>query len=150
MRVRPEIVLAVFVAAVLVAAGVAALVADDRGASRLDPDSPEGVVQMYLLAVLDDDPAGAAALMSATTGCDEWDFASTYHPDAARIVVTGVEGDGEETVVVVDVSELEGNGLFPADEYAHTERFRLQQEVGRWRIAEPSWPLYSCLHGGER
>ena len=148
MQVRPEGVLVGLVAVVLLVAGAAVLVTGRRDAPERDPDSPDGVVLSYIDAMLDDDADAAAVVLSKESDCDVPDLVGAYHPDSARIVVDDVEVDGAEATVVVEVSDIEGDGPM-SSEYTHTERFSLQREEGAWRIVDARWPYTWCVNEGK-
>ena len=82
---KPERVLAVVVGIIVVIAAVAAVVASRRDAVVYDADTPEGAVQAYLRAVIDDDHDAADAYLDPAADCD-W-------ADAGRVGRDGEEGD---------------------------------------------------------
>src|SRR5688572_24843157 len=67
---KPERVLAVVVGIIVVIAAVAAVVASRRDAVVYDADTPEGAVQAYLRAVIDDDHDAADAYLDPAADCD--------------------------------------------------------------------------------
>lgn len=150
MRIRPEGVLAGLVAVALIAAGAAVFVAANRDVPEFDTDSPDVVALTYVDAVLNDDETTAEALLSERVPCDVSDGAVSYHPDSARVVVDDVVVDGDEAVVVLDVTEIEGNGPFASSEYTHAERLQLRLEQGAWRILQAPWPPSACADGDKR
>lgn len=138
--------LVIFVGAVVALAVAAGLVVANRHTPVLDPDTPEGIVQEYLQAVIAGDYPAAAELLSPSSGCDVSDLAAAYAPGSARIVLDRVAVDGDHAVVTVDVTEDSGDGPFGSSGYSHSERITVQREGGTWKIAGSPWLLSSCSY----
>lgn len=131
--------------AVVLLAVVAGLIVANRSAPPLDPDSPEGVVQQYLEAVIDDDYSSALGLVSPSLGCDVSDIAEMRpYSGSLHVVLDTVRIDGERAVVTLDVTEGGGGDPFGSSGYTRSERIVLEQEEGAWRIASAPWLLYAC------
>ncbi len=141
----PNAVLAAFVGAVVVLAVVAGLVVANRSAPALDPDSPEGVVQQYLLALVDEDYPAAVDLVATSAGCDVADIEEMRsYPGSLHVVLDGVRIDGDRAVVTLDVTEGAEDDPFGASGHARTERVVLEREDDAWRIASADWLLFLC------
>ena len=147
-RVRldgPSRLLAGLVVVVVVLAVVAGLVVVNRSAPPLDPESPEGVVQQFLQAVVDEDHTAAVALVASSAGCEVSDIASA-RPDSEslNVVLAGVRIEGDRAVVKLDVTEGSGGDLFGSSGYTYSERIVLKRRDGAWRIASSPWLLFLC------
>lgn len=140
----PDRVLAAVVGALVLLAVLAGVLAANRDAPELDPQSPEGVTQAFLEAAFDADDETAAELLSPTSGCDVSDVGQAYLPDDVRVVLEGAEVDGDRAVVTLAVTDVYGDGLLGSSEYEHTERARLAREDGAWRLTALPWLLPSC------
>lgn len=81
-----------------------------------DPDTPEGMVQGYLQAII-----GGKKNRGPS----------------------GISPRGGHADVRVRLGSAPGPTPF-AGHYSFTERFHLVREDGAWRIADVPWPLYDC------
>lgn len=144
MAAAPNRVLAVLVGVVVLLAVVAGVVASQRQAPVLDRDSPEGVTQAYVQAVIDGDHLAAADLLSPSSGCDLADVSQAYLPEAVRVVLESAEVEGDQAVVVLRVTDRYSDGPFGSSEYSHTERVTLAREGGTWLVTGSSWLLPTC------
>ncbi|HEX7805402.1 MAG TPA: hypothetical protein VF413_04505 [Cellulomonas sp.] len=144
MASGPNRVLAAVVGVVVVLAAIAGVVAARRTAPTLDPNTPQGVVQEYLRAVLDGDYPAAAKLLSSTSGCTLSDVSSATVSGSARIVLKDTVVDGDTAVVSVDVTEGADNGPFADSGYTHTERITAERDTGVWKISGSPWLLHPC------
>jgi len=136
-------VLAVFVGAVVLLAALAGVVVANRATPALDPNTPEGVVQEYLQAVIDGNYPAAAAVLSPSSGCDASGVAGAYAPESAQIVLDHTAVEGDHAVVTVEVTEGSGDELFGSS-WSHMERITLQHEGGVWKITGSPWLLSAC------
>jgi hypothetical protein len=144
MSSGPNRVLAAVVGVVVVLAVVAGVVGAHRSAPTLDPNTPQGVVQEYLKAVLAEDYAAAATLLSSTSGCHLADVSSANVSSSARIVLHDTVVDGDTAVVTLDVTEGADGGPFGDSGYTHTERITAERDGGAWKISGSPWLLYLC------
>lgn len=140
---KPERILAIVVAAIVVIASVAAVVASQRDEPTYDPATPEGVVQSYLRAVIDGDEDEALAHLDPTAGCD-WDDADTFGIDVSRAVLLASDVEGDEARVEVELVFEAGGGPFDPYEYSQEETFRLVQGEAGWLITDEPWPFFFC------
>ena len=127
---------------VLAALVVLATVFSFVGDAELDPDTPEGVVQDYLRAVIAGDRPGARSYLA-----DEPDGCATRFPRyladrAFRIELIDTTLDTGEAWVTVSVAEAE-QGIF-GDYRPVTYEFRLVPVADGWRIAHQEWPWFEC------
>ncbi len=139
---RADRVLAAAVGAIVVAAGVAAVVATQRGPQTLDPATPAGVVQEYLTALADHDPVAAAELLADASPCAVTDVSAAYLPEEFRAELLG-EIVGDDTALV-RVRVTEGSGDLFDGGWSHEEAVPLVVEDGLWRISGAPWPMGWC------
>jgi hypothetical protein len=144
MSSGPNRVLAAVVGLIVVLAATAGVVAAHRTAPTLDPNTPQGVVQEFLKAVLAEDYPAAAKLLSSTSGCHLSDVSSATVSRSARIVLHDTVVDGDTAVVTVDVTEGADSGPFGDSGYTHTERITAERDGGAWKISGSPWLLYLC------
>lgn len=140
MRNRPNLVLAVVAGLVVALAVVAWLVAGRREPPRLDPTTPEGVVQTYILALVDGDDAAAVASLDPKLGCRA-PLPVTYLMRPVSLTLVSSRATGQDAVVVFDVTEY-GDSLF--DSWSHRETFNLSRSDSAWLISGTPWPIYGC------
>ncbi|MDO5736534.1 MAG: hypothetical protein Q4P15_08670 [Propionibacteriaceae bacterium] len=139
MKARPTIILAVVAALVVVLAVVAAVVSANRERPTLDPSTPEGVVQLFITALFDDDVEAAVTYLDPALGCSD-PQQEIYLGDASRVAVLKTETTGDTARVELRIEEGSGFG----GSYSHDESFALHREGDTWLISEEVWPLYGC------
>ena len=110
---------------------------------QLDPDTPEGVVQRYLQAVVEGRNSVARTYLSDRLQ-DECDarFPRYLSRDAYRIEWVDTVVDGSEARVDVLVAE-DDLGVF-GSYYEFHAGFTLQDSGHGWRITDQEWPWYGC------
>ena len=126
---------------------VAAVFVAVRDPVEFDPETPEGVTQAYLVAILDDDAESAHALLTAELQerCDVEELHDRFWRDEDRritLVDSTIEGDTARIEVKFTVTYNEGP--FGYSESSHEETFRLTRSDGAWRISSAPWPYYRC------
>ena len=122
------------------------------------PDSPEGTVQRYIRAAIDEDPETAIALLTEhnKTDCVLRELREHMgHPsvrvrpippalDRYRVRLGNVEEiDSENVTVTIGTSYVSEPDLFefPNDRNTYEYEFELQRSPdGFWLIAESEWP----------
>ena len=128
--------------AVLAALVVLAAVFSFVGGAELDPDTPEGVVQDYLRAVIAGDrPAARSYLAEELDGCGTR-FPRYLADQAFRIEWLDTTVDTGEAWVTVSVTGSDP-GIFGGGR-PETYEFRLTSAAGDWRITHQEWPWYEC------
>lgn len=131
-------------------AGVVLVVAAVAGALRepadLDPDTPEGVVQDYLEAVLARDHDAAVAHLSEADAdhCGAEGFQRAYVPEALTATLDEVRLRGDRADVLVRLREPTGPPPFGGPGMRSTEAFELVRDGGAWRLTGRPWPLHWC------
>jgi hypothetical protein len=131
------------VLALMAAAVAVALVTTRGGVDLLPADSPEGVVQRYLLALEEEDYQEAYGYLSSDlrTACPLADFISRgYWPSARGNQVTLEETHHLDGLAVVEaeVTVFHHDAPF-ASEYSYTRTFELKLDEGQWRLTGPEW-----------
>lgn len=142
MRARPNVVLLVIAVLVAALAVIAALVAANRTPPSPDLGTPEGVVQEYVIAVLDGDQERMETFLDPALGC-EAPFPFFTQPRPASLSVVSTRVSGSSATVVVEITEG-GGGPLPGGSSTHRETFSLVSRDGRWLIAGNPWPIYEC------
>lgn len=139
MRTRPTAVLVIVAVLVVLLAVVAALVSRGRDYPTLDANTPDGVVQLYVSALFDDDVATAVEFVDPALGCSD-PLPEIYLSDIARVAVLKSTTSGDTASVELRIEE--GSGLDGT--WSHREDFSLRRDQGTWLITGDPWPIYSC------
>lgn len=140
MNARPNLVLGVVAGLVVVLAVVAGVLSVTRRQPPPDPATPEGTVQLFVLAVIDGDDAAAVARLDPALGCTA-PLREVYRPARVSLTVVSTRTTGGQATVVLDVSEAEG-GIFASS--SHREVYELQARDPGWIITGHPWPVYAC------
>ncbi len=132
------------VGALLVGAVALALATTRGGLDLLPEDSPEGVVQRYLLAIEDKEYSEAYGYLSSSlrSTCSLEDFVTRrYWPEASRDQVTleMTQSFDGSAVVTARVTVFDPGVPFGASEYSYTQTYHLKLEAGQWRLTGPEW-----------
>ena len=138
-------------AAVLIVALVA--VALVREPAQLDPNTPEGTVQVYLQAISDGDYEGAFAVLDPDfyEGCDAGSLANPRQEDfTARIDDSGQPVSGDTAFVGVSMTFGDG-GAFGSQWTLNQSFSVVRHDESWWITGEDVWPYFAwdCLHGAE-
>ena len=141
--------IAIAVLALVVLSVVIALVSRAREAAPLSEDTPEGVVQAYLLAIERDDGAASYNYLGSTLRqyCSYSGFRETTTPMESRdmrVTLDGTERVDGEVEVNVHVSHVSLGPPLGGGESVYQVRFYLQQEGALWRFSQPPWPMDWC------
>ena len=143
MRSRPNVVLLVIAALVVGLAVIAAVVSANRTTPSPDLATPEGVVQAYVVAVIDADQEKMESFLDPGLGCKA-PFPYFSPPQAASLALVSSRTSGSTATVVVEITEGEGRGPFLGGIYTHRENFTLVSRNDRWLISGNPWPIYEC------
>ena len=142
-------------AALAVIAVVAAVLVGGGQPTSYPEDTPEGVIQRYIQAILDEDPTRAYDYLStelqekcSLANWQEQTRYSYYRYDEFQILLKEVRRPSDmEAEVIVSVSRFQEPGSFdftPSD-YSYDQRYYLrQQDDGTWRIYVLPSPGYRC------
>lgn len=140
------------VVALIVASVIVALTTSRGAVAGLSEDTPEGVVQGFLLAIQDRHYSQAQGYLSADlqescTVDHVRETARWYVERSAdrRVSLLGAEPLPDDRVEVrVRVTEVDVSPPFGVSERSFTQRYTLAQEDGAWRFVEPPWPVQWC------
>ncbi|MGI5950549.1 MAG: hypothetical protein ACOX61_01690 [Brooklawnia sp.] len=140
MKTRPNVVLAAVTGLVIVLAIVAGVLATRREPPKLDEATPEGTVQLFVLAVIDGDDAAAVARLDPELGCEA--PLETYRPSRVSMSVVSSRTTGQQAQVVLEISEYSEGGFL--ESWSHRESYELVSQGSGWLITGNPWPVYSC------
>lgn len=145
---RTDRTLLIVISLIAVVAVLAVVVVFTRGApAQLDPSTPEGVVQSYTNAVIDDNRPVATALLAQhiRENCDR---AEPGMLTDIRVTVVSTKVTGETAVVRVLISHGSTGGAFGGSGYESDDSFSLAMEDGAWRIDSAPWEFTVCYNQG--
>ena len=139
--------LAVMAIGLVALIAIAAVFVAVRDPVTFDPDTPEGVTQAYLVAVLDENAEAAHALLTPEIQerCDIDELEDRYYRrEDSRITLVESDIKGDRADIEVKFTVTYNGGPFGYSESSHEETFRLTRHDGEWRIAQAPWPYYRC------
>lgn len=142
MGSRPNRVLAVIVAIVLLVGVITLVVSLGRNEVSYEPGSPEAAAQAYLRAALDGDFDAAAELLDPSSDCDAADLDRAYVPEMAGVNLLETVTDGDRSRVRIEVEYPSGGPFGDRGREEHT--LRLVRADGTWLLTGIPWPLYDC------
>lgn len=120
---------------------VAAVVIATRDVPELDPATPEGVAQQFILASFDKDVAGMRAQLTDDLAARCVDLDRIWYETPSRAVITDSRIDGDHATVSIELTTTSGNSPFELSEWGQNITFDLERTEQGWRIAGPDWPL---------
>lgn len=106
-----------------------------RPIETLDPGTPEGVVQQYVQALLDDDEMTMQALVTQRFE-DECDGHRAYLGDV-QVSISESSGLSDRHLIEVEIRHDQGLG----GSYTETSDIQLIRVDNDWKIDEAEWPL---------
>ena len=116
---------------------------------EFDPATPEGAVQGYVRAVLDEDAGLAFSYLTddVQRNCRAGELRNVT-PDSARVVIAHTEITGDTAQVEVRITETYDEGPFTEGPLGggrdtFDETLFLELDDGRWLIAERPWPIHT-------
>jgi|SRR3990170_4952792 len=132
------------VAALLVGAVAIALVTNRGGVDLLPADSPEGVVQRYLMAIEREDYQAAYDYLSSglRVSCSLDDFVRRgYWPETGgdHVTLEKTQSFDGRAIVTARVTVFDPDVPFGASEYSYDRTFHLKLEAGQWRLVGPEF-----------
>lgn len=135
-------ILALVIIAALILSAVSALVSALREDVKFSANSPEGVVQLYLTAIIEGKNDQAASYFAIDSTCDASDIDRAYVSETLRVNLVSTSMDGDNAYVKIDAN-TGSSGPFD-DGYTESHTYRLTKESGSWRIEGIPWPLWDC------
>lgn len=139
---RANSVLALIVAVALLLVSVSLFLNSNRDETSLSPSTPEGVVQLYLKAIIEGKHDVAASYFVSTSNCEASDIDRAYISDTLRVNLVSSEISGNSAYVKIDANESSGD-IFDSG-YTQSHTYRLMRESGNWRLEGIPWPLWDC------
>jgi hypothetical protein len=127
---------------------VAAVLNATRSTPELDPATPEGVAQAFLLEVFDEDYDAAAEYFTPELAdrCEAGDR-FFYGEEPGRAALVDTEIDGDRARVEVEITTTYGESPFDLSESTFEATLIMRRIDGRWLISEPVWQFFSCPEG---
>jgi hypothetical protein len=134
----------ILVAGLMAAAVTTALLTTRGGPHLLAADSPEGVVQRYLLALRKEDYREAYSYLSSDlqTRCSLDDLVGTYYwpyTQEGQVTLERTQRYDGSAAVTATVTVFHGDPPFGASEYSYDRTFQLTLEGDQWRLTGPEW-----------
>lgn len=142
MAKRPNLVLAVIAALVVVLAVTVAMVSASRAKPEFDRSSPAGVVQLYISELHEGNLEATVALLDPELGCTPDNLANYGLSDSLRLRVLKETVTGERASVRLEITE--GIGQLFGGEWTHEETFSLIKDGDSWLVSGSPWPVYYC------
>ena len=132
------------VATLLVGAVAIAIVTTRGGVDLLPADSPEGVVQRYLMAIEREDYRAAYDYLSSDlrVSCSLDDFVRRGYwpePTGDHVTLEKTQRFDGRARVTARVTVFNPDVPFGASEYSYDWTFQLRLEEGEWRLTGPEW-----------
>ena len=136
------------VVAALVVGSVTIALITGRDVDLLPADSPEGVVQRYLLALKDEEYADAYNYLTSDLQerCSLAEFvrrAPSTRVRDTRLTLDETQRFGDTAFVRTSITVFRPVSQFDfplrPSEYTYERTYNLRLEAGQWRMAEPDW-----------
>ena len=139
---HPNRLLSFIVAGIVLVSLFVAFATSEKPPKKLSLDTPQGVVQSFLGAILDGKPEAASKFFSAGSDCRVVDVEHAYIVSTSRIALIKTHLYVNSATVEVSV-EFSSGGL-SMDAYHEEHTFRLTQKNNKWYLVGIPWPLYNC------
>lgn len=142
---RPDRTLIVIVSIIVLVVILAFTVVLTRGnPPKLDPTTPEGVVQDYTSKIVAGDWDKAKLLLSDSVqgNCELQDPGPANN---LRLTLVSSSIKGSNATVRVNITQGQNVGPFGSNESQFEDVFRLVEQDGTWAIDSAPWPLTICF-----
>lgn len=139
---KPNKILLFVTVIALALIAVSAILSSSREEKSYSSSTPEGVVQLYLKAIIEGKHDIAANYFAAGSECDAADIDRAYISDTLRVNLISVSSEGMSAYVKIDATTSSG-GPFD-DGYTESHTYRLIKESGVWKLTGIPWPLWDC------
>lgn len=126
----------------LVLLAVSAFLSSTREEKTYSSSTPEGIVQLYLKAIIEGKNDIAAQYFAANSECDASDIDRAYIAETLRVNLISSSIEADAAYVKIDANTSSG-GPFE-DGYNESHTYRLVKENGAWRLTGIPWPLWDC------
>ncbi len=132
-----------FVVALVVGGLVVALVTN-RDVDLMPEDTPEGVLQRYLIALKDEEYEEAYGYLSREqrdrcTLSEFFSRAPRTRVRDSRVTLADTQTFGDTAIVRAEITTFEADVPFGSSEYSRDRNYSLRLEAGEWRLEEPHW-----------
>jgi hypothetical protein len=141
-RATSNRILLIIAALSIILVAISAVLTASRDEVKLSPTTPEGVVQLYLKAIIEGKNDQAASYFAIDSECDASDIDRAYVSDTLRVNLVSTSTEGESAYVKIDAN-TGSDGPFE-DGYTESHTYRLVKQSGNWRIEGIPWPLWDC------
>jgi hypothetical protein len=141
-RATSNRILLIIAALSIILVAISAVLTASRDEEKLSPTTPEGVVQLYLKAIIEGKNDQAATYFASGSECDASDIDRAYLSDTLRVNLVSTSIEGESAYVKIDANT--GSGGPFEDGYTESHTYRLVKQSGSWRIEGLPWPLWDC------
>lgn len=141
-RATSNRILAIVVIASLLLIALSSILTVTRDEKSFSSSTPEGVIQLYLKALIDGKNDQAASYFISNSECDAADIDRAYVSETLRVNLVTSSIEGDSAYVKIDAN-TGASGPFD-DGYTESHTYRLSREGGNWRIEGIPWPLWDC------
>lgn len=142
MSKMPNRAILAIVAFVSIVAIIVVAISSNRNTSQFEVNSPEWVVQQYLVAMFDGDTDSAIKYLSDSSPCNVTHLDRAWVERNASIDLVEVEIAGVTARVEVDI-EFGNRDIFSTP-YVESHVYRLEKSDTNWLISGIPWPVYDC------
>lgn len=133
-------------AAVVLALSVIVISSLAREPASFDSDSPEGVVQSYVTALIDERWSDARSHLDEELRdrCDATELARARTEDVSRVSIDDVSTTDGSSIVDVTITHSSLNDPLNPSTWDQEVSYTLIREVDRWVVDEIGWPYPPC------
>ncbi|MFZ9283976.1 MAG: hypothetical protein ACO24V_04630 [Candidatus Nanopelagicales bacterium] len=147
MNKTPNRALILMVTLISVVAIIFVALSTTRSTNNYEVNSPEWVVQQYLLAMFDGDTDSAYSFLAPSSPCNVTHLDRAWTDQDASINLVEVETNamgGSKSTARVEVAVEFGSSDFLGPSYIESHVYRLEESEGSWLITGIPWPVYDC------
>ena len=126
---------------------VAAALTAGRRVPILDPSTPEGVAQGFVLAVFDDDEPAAFEFLTDELANRCQEAGRLWFPEPGRATIVETKVTDERAVVELEISTVYGNTPFELSESTRAITLVMVRSGSAWRISENPSGWFWCPAG---
>lgn len=147
MNKTPNRALILIVTLISVVAIIFVALSTTRSTNNYEVNSPEWVVQQYLLAMFDGDTDSAYSFLAPSSPCNVTHLDRAWTDQNASINLVEVETNvmvGEKNTARVKVAVEFGTSDLFSTPYVENHVYRLEESEGSWLITGIPWPVYDC------
>ncbi|MFZ9751499.1 MAG: hypothetical protein ACO3CN_05305 [Candidatus Nanopelagicales bacterium] len=147
MNKTPNRALTLVIALISVVAVILVALSTTRSTTTYVEDSPEWVVQQYLLAMFDGDTDSAYSYLAPSSPCNVTHLDRAWTDQDASINLVEVDTNamvGSKSTARVEVAVEFGSSDFLGPSYIESHVYRLEESEGSWLITGIPWPVYDC------